>query len=410
MTGRLGPRPLPLHLTMEGMVLQLCFAGLTPWSNGSPLSKPIKDAIEAELGIKSTDVPWHEHVEPKAFLDALTQRGQTRLAAFSKGISAYQHHPHRRNVPSPPQWAGTAAAPVLDYGGPENGVPVLVVPSLINKSYVLDLFEDRSFMRALASLGLRPYLLDWTAEDAAPSDADVTHYIQKMLVPALADLKQAHGRPAALVGYCMGGTLCVAPAAQRHDLISSLVLLAAPWDFHADSEGLRHWLSLGRPVMEQTIQSVGEAPVDLLQALFAGLDPTLTGRKFRSFAEMDPDSDAAKRFVVLEDWLNDGVPLAGPTAEECLFDWFLDNTTFQGGWKVDGQPVLPEKINCPTLAVIPARDRIVPPKSAEALAEKIPGADVQSVALGHIGMMTGGRAQKEVYEPVAEWIKNAASQ
>lgn len=265
-------------------------------------------------------------------------------------------------------------------------------------------------MRALAAQGLRPYLLDWTASDAAPSKATLTHYIEELLVPVLADLKEAHGVPAALVGYCMGGTLAVAPAAQHPELVSKLVLLAAPWDFHEGSAGLRHWLSLARPLLAAAIEAQGEASVDLLQALFSGLDPTLVGRKFRSFSEMDPNSDAAKRFVVLEDWLNDGVPLAGPAATECLLDWYLDNTPMKGAWQVAERPVLPQHIKCPTLAVIPARDRIVPPKSAETLAQRIPGADVQSVALGHIGMMTGRRAAKEVYEPVAEWIKNAASQ
>lgn len=357
---------------------------------------------------------WSERIEPKAFLDALTRCGQQRLSEFSKGVTAYQHHPYKRDVPQPPLWSGTKVCPVLDYGGlsggASDGQPVLVVPSLINKSYVLDLFEDRSFMRALAAQGLHAYLLDWTAEDAAPSDASLTHYIEDILVPVLTDLKKAHGAPAALAGYCMGGTLAVAPAAQHPDLVSSLVLLAAPWDFHQDSDGLRHWLSLSRSMLEAAIQSQGGASVDLLQSLFSGLDPTLVGRKFRSFAEMDPESEAAQRFVVLEDWLNDGVPLAGPSAQECLLDWYLDNTPMRGAWEIAGQSVQPTDILCPTLAVIPARDRIVPPKSAESLARSIPGADVQSVALGHIGMMTGRRAAKEVYEPVAEWIKNAASQ
>ncbi len=125
---------------------------------------------------------------------------------------------------------------------------------------------------------------------------------------------------------------------------------------------------------------------------------------------MDPDSDAAKRFVVLEDWLNDGVPLAGPVARECLFGWYQDNTPMKEQWRVGGAAVDPGQIQCPVLAVIPERDRIVPPASAHALADRVPGADVQSVALGHIGMMTSGRAAQEVYELVVGWIKNAASQ
>lgn len=427
---RLGPRPLPLHLTAEALVMQMCFAGLTPWSKGSPLSNPINQALDEILGSQdqsepqnrgqkksppnaqknAQSKPWTERVDPKAFLDALTRVSQDQMAKFAAGVASYQGHAHRRVVSPPHKWTGSTIAPVLRYGTQTDGPPVLVVPSLINKSYVLDLFEDRSFMRHLAARGLTPYLLDWTDDSVFRADATVDDYISKVLVPVIADLKRAHGQPPAMVGYCMGGTLATAPPVLRPDLVSALVLLAAPWNFHQDSDGLRHWLSRAKPSLEATLQSLGQAPVDLLQALFAGLDPTLTGRKFRSFAEMDQASDQAKRFVVLEDWLNDGVPLAGPVAKACLLDWYLENAPKCGRWLVDGIVVAPEKITCPTLAVIPARDRIVPPKSAESLASLVPGATVRSVALGHIGMMTGRRAVQEVYDPVADWIINAATQ
>lgn len=374
------------------------------------LSKPIKTAIEEETQTTLGEHLWSEEIDATAFIEALTRAGQARLQTFSSGIQAYQSHPYHRTVTPPPAWQGQAHLPVSDYGGPENGVPVLVVPSLINKAYVLDLFEDRSFMRFLADKGFHAYLLDWTAPDTAPADATLTHYITGILIPVLSTLKVMHDRPAVLAGYCMGGTLAAAPAALRPDLVSALVLLAAPWDFHADTDGLRHWLTVFRAGLGAAIESLGQAPVDLLQTLFAGLDPTLVGRKFRSFAAMDQESDTAKRFVVLEDWLNDGVPLTGPVAKECLFDWYLDNTPASKNWRIGDAPIMPSNITCSTLAVIPAKDRIVPPKSAEALASGIVGADVQSVALGHIGMMTGGRAAQEVYEPVAQWIMNAATQ
>ncbi len=388
----------------------MCFAGLTPWSVGSPLSKPIEQAIEEATGGSLDGEAWSEKIDPTLFLSALTRAGQDKLATFAAGVAAYQSHDHHRTVPTPDRWAEAAALPVLDYGGAQDGRPVLVVPSLINKAYVLDLFEDRSFMRALATRGFSPYLLDWTNAKHFDAENDIDSYIESLVIPALESIKRRHGQPAVLVGYCMGGTLTTAPAVLRPDLVSALVLLAAPWDFHADSEGLRHWLAVSRSGLEATIDSLGQAPVDLVQSLFAGLDPTLVGRKFRSFAAMDPDSDGAKRFVVLEDWLNDGVPLAGPVARTCLLDWYLDNATLKQEWRVGSKAIRPQDITCPTLAVIPSRDRIVPPRSAESLAELVPGATVQSVALGHIGMMAGGRAAKEVYEPVADWIINAASQ
>ena len=61
-------------------------------------------------------------------------------------------------------------------------------------------------------------------------------------------------------------------------------------------------------------------PVDALQALFNGLNPGLANSKFRDLANVRANSRKFANFVALEDWLNDGVPLAGPVARECLFD------------------------------------------------------------------------------------------
>ena len=47
---------------------------------------------------------------------------------------------------------------------------------------------------------------------------------------------------------------------------------------------------------------------------------------------------AARRFVVLEDWLNDGVPLAAPVAREVLSGWYGANTPAAGAWRLARRP------------------------------------------------------------------------
>ena len=84
------------------------------------------------------------------------------------------------------------------------------------------------------------------------------------------------------------------------------------------------------------------SPVDPIQTLFWRLDPLLVERKFVRFAGLDPASRAARGFVALEDWLNDGVPLARKVARECARDWYGDNLPARGEWRVDGAPVLPQ--------------------------------------------------------------------
>src|SRR3546814_2051767 len=79
----------------------------------------------------------------------------------------------------------------------------------------------------------------------------------------------------------------------------------------------------------------------LLQGLFASLDPQLVVRKFLAFGRLDAASRKAEEFVALEDWLNDGVPLAAPVARECLGRWYGDNATARGQWRLAGCPVDP---------------------------------------------------------------------
>jgi poly(3-hydroxyalkanoate) synthetase len=159
------------------------------------------------------------------------------------------------------------------------------------------------------------------------------------------------------------------------------------------------------PVLEPLL-AVGHAlPVDTLQWLFTLLDPFGVARKYGAFAKLDQDSARAELFVALEDWLNDGVPLAAPVARECLAGWYGANTPARGEWRVAGLPVDPSAIECPTLVATPARDRIVPPESARLLARLIPEATLLEPGAGHIGMVAGSGAETALWRPLQEWVR-----
>ena len=218
--------------------------------------------------------------------------------------------------------------------------------------------------------------------------------------------KRARRAPA-VMGYCMGGTLAVALAARQPRKVSKLALLAAPWDFHADKAGHAFLLSMG-PLLAQLADRVGELPVDVLQTLFWSVDPWLAMKKFSRFLGMDPQSESARDFVLLEDWLNEGAPLAGPTARECLLGWYGDNLPGTDRWVVGGKRIVPRKITKPALVMIPSGDRIVPPLSAAALADPKRGlknATRLDLPLGHIGMVVSSRARELCWTPLIDWLK-----
>ncbi|MGE0574993.1 alpha/beta fold hydrolase [Reyranella sp.] len=407
---RLGPRPLPLHLGTALMTWASCESAWKLWKSGSPSSRPASAPPES-LAALLPEVAALEAAKGERFEAALQREIARRLRRLADGVIAYREHPVHRTLANPLAVWSEGNTRLLDYGATHRAArtrsarAVLVVPSLINRWEVLDLTLEKSLLRAMASEGLRPYLVDWGTPDADERRFDLTAYVAR-LERAAAFLARRARRAPAVMGYCMGGTLAVALAARQPRRVAGLALLATPWDFHADRTGHAFLLTAG-PMLAEMADRIGELPVDVLQTLFWSLDPWLAVKKFGRFLGMDPQSQAAREFVLLEDWLNGGAPLAGPTARECLIGWYGDNLPGRGQWKVGGRRIVPRRVNVPALVMIPSGDRIVPPLSAAALAE--PGRGFDTVArhdlpLGHIGMVVSGRARELCWTPLFGWL------
>jgi polyhydroxyalkanoate synthase len=386
---------------MLGLSSSSSAAALRLWRSGWLAWKPDVRAAARALG------PSLAAASPAELDRAVAQAQRGRLKAFADGVLAYRRHPHRRALAEPPELWREGTTRLLDYGR-QGDYPLLVVPSLVNRAYVLDLSERRSLMRWLAGRGFRPLLVDWDRPGAEEADFTLTDYIAGRLDGALDAARGADPRPPVLLGYCMGGNLTLALALRRRRDVRALALLATPWDFHAGQPPAIAALPLAQGGLGLTMQLAGELPTDVLQALFFGLDPFLVIRKFERFARLDPGSERALDFVELEDWLNDGVPLAVPVARECLDGWYVRNTPARGRWRVAGRRVDPTKADLPSLVVVPHRDRIVPPDSALALSALIPKAEVLRPPQGHIAMTVGAGCEKDVWEPLAGWLGRVA--
>jgi polyhydroxyalkanoate synthase len=410
---RRGPRPLPLHLilgasrgmaALAGTAMLPSADGSMSWNGAWPPwnpARPISPAGQAEMRrIAAALAAANQPAE--AFRAAILRRLLRADRALLAGIAAYRRHPYSRTLPDPPAIWAEGDTRLLDYGG--TGPVLLFVPSLINRAQVLDLAEGRSMLRFLAGQGTRPLLLDWGWPGAAERGFTLTDYIAGRLERAL----MAAPGPVVLVGYCMGGLLALAAALRRPDRVRALALLATPWDFHTGPEETIRARTAAAllPGLEPLMQASGTLPVDAIQTLFAGLDPFGIPQKFRAFARLDPASDRARNFVALEDWLNDGVPLAAPVAREALGGWYGANTPARGAWRVAGAAVDPSALAMPVFCAVPARDRIVPPASAEALAARLRQGRIHVAAGGHIGMAAGSGAGAALWRPLLAWLRD----
>jgi polyhydroxyalkanoate synthase len=392
------PRPLPAHLASAMLFWASSRAGLMGLSSGLPPS----NHRERLRGL-ADEV---RKVGPEAVGAALDRELARRADRFIAGLEAYRRHPYRRAaIPERVLWQeGTTR--LLDYSSGV-GAAVLVVPSLINRYYILDLVPERSFLRHLAAAGLRPFVVDWGEPSASESGFGLDDYICDRLDRAVGACVAAAGTPIAVAGYCMGGLLALALALRRPRDIAALALLATPWDFHAEKAEQARLLGAVMDAAPRWCGPDDTVPLALIQGLFLSLDPFLAERKFVRFADLDQAGDAARNFVALEDWINDGVTLARGVARNCAAGWYRDNKPMRGEWQVAGQAVAPSNLGCPALVVVPSRDRIVPPRSAEALAAALPQAETLRPPFGHIGMMSAAAAPKTVWIPIAGWLRKA---
>ncbi len=383
---RRGPRPLLLHLTLAAMRPGGFMNALRSWNLGLPLSS-------GPDGAAGLDGPPDPERLRAAFESAAQQDGE--LVA---GIAAYRRDNYIRGAEDPPGIWAEEETRLLDYGG--EGVVTVFVPSLINRAYILDLMPEESMLRWLAARGVHPYLLDWGWPGEAERGFTLTDYIAGRLERALG----AVPGPVVLAGYCMGGLLALAAALRQPAKIKALALLATPWDFQAADPAQAKSLSQSLPMLEPMMRFSGTLPIDALQTLFTLIDPFGVGEKYRSFARTDKTSPRARRFVALEDWLADGVPLAAPVAREAIGGWYGENTTAAGNWRVAGLAVHPARYEQPVFCAIPARDRLVPPQSAEPLALAFRNATIIAPEAGHIGMVAGTHARDVLWQPFADWL------
>ncbi len=343
---------------------------------------------------------------------ALGSEAAKRSAELLEGIQRYLSTPYTRHISEPPAIWKQGSSRLLNYSlkpspsgrGLGEGTALLFIPSLINRYYILDLKPDRSLLRYLSGQGIRPFVLDWGVPGKDESDFGIDDYVNQRVLPAIDFLHRTTGENIALAGYCMGGVLSLAAAQLAPKKLSSLSLFATPWDFHCQSFAPFILGGQWQSMIDQALSAESNVPAEWVQSLFYMTDPWVFEQKFRRFFAMDPGSTAAKDFVALERWVNDGVPMTARVARDTLLGWAQKNILATGDWRLGAKSIDPKKIKLPTFMVIPKNDHVVPFDCAWPLAELMNHATILKPSSGHVGMMVGQRASKECWEPFSSWL------
>jgi polyhydroxyalkanoate synthase len=303
---------------------------------------------------------------------------------------------------------------LLRYRARREGIahptPIVMLPSLINRHYVLDLMSGKSLVEYLVGRGHDVFMVDW----GVPGDEDrylefddiVDRYVGRAIRRA-ARVSASHG--VHLFGYCMGGTLAAIHAAVRPERVESLLTLAAPIDFH-DTSLLSRWTRTQSFEPAAIIEACGNVPWPLMQASFHLLRPTLLLSKAVGVADRIDDDEFLDGFFALETWGNDNVSFPGAAYRTWVEELYQRNALVAGTLTLSGEPVKLERISCPTLVVTFEHDHIVSAASAAALVDRVQRGARLHLPGGHVGAVVSRKASKELWPALARFWEGEATQ
>ncbi len=327
------------------------------------------------------------------------------LMQFQAGVARYAAQNARPEREDYPEIARVGRMCLRDAGG--EGPPVVLVPSMVNRGYILDLHPEVSLVGHLRAQGMRVLLVDWgvpQADDVLTLEQVIADGLEPMIAVAV----ERFG-PVALFGYCMGGLLALAAAvrlnAGEDKPVSQLAVAAMPWDF-AQTVSAQH-MQMAKPFLEPWLQANTLVPPEVMAHYFWSLDPWGPIRRTMAYARETRD-ERLGQMTALEDWLGDGLALDGPVAREMLLEWYGSNTPVKGEWVVRGTPILPANIGAPLWVCITQKDILVPAASSLPFIGQAKGAQVVMADTGHVGLVAGRRSREMLYEPLTRWLIQGA--
>jgi polyhydroxyalkanoate synthase subunit PhaC len=284
--------------------------------------------------------------------------------------------------------------------------PILVVYALINRSYVLDLQPDKSWIRSLLSQGFDVYLIDWKAPTAADKYVSFDDYVNCYIDDCVeAVLEKNRVEKLTLHGYCMGGTMSTMYTALHQDKVKNLAVIAPVIDGQKDFTVIGN-LAKNMDV-EKMLQVIGNLQSEQLYAFYSTLKPFKQGiNKYLNFLQNVDSEEFVSNFLRLEKWLYDTPPIAGETFRQWISDIYQKNLLVKNELKLSDKIVDLSTIKVPLLNVIADEDHLVSPQCSAPLNDVVSSTDKRLMRFhtGHVGLIASLYSQNNVLPKVGQWL------
>ena len=278
---------------------------------------------------------------------------------------------------------------------PRRGDPVLLVYSVINKPYILDLLPGYSFVEHLLAEGLDVYLVDWGPTEPGDRTTTLDSYIDPGITGCMAAIRERTGaQRVSLFGHCIGGNLALMAAALRPEEVGRIVTLTTPMTA-AEGGVVSVWTDRDVLPIDAILDTYGHMPAKLIRYTFIALKPYYEVMKWKMFLEKLGDDQVMGLFYPVDRWANENVDIPGLVFKKFIEEVFHADRFRKGETRIGGQKVDLKAIRCPVMNLAATRDWIVPPESAIVLENMVGSEDYRYVSIegAHVGIMIDPRSR-----------------
>ncbi|NMO02648.1 alpha/beta fold hydrolase [Gordonia sp. TBRC 11910] len=339
--------------------------------------------------------------------EAITGRlDRTRLRAVNGlRLLAGLDRPGVGCTPHTVVWSDGRATMRRYRAGVGNGSPILLVPSLVNRSYIWDLRPGDSVVELLIAAGHDVYLLDWGEPDARDASASMSRYTDDYLQQAFDRTVELSGEVPIVIGHCFGGLIALLWAASNPpQQPRALITIAAPTNW--SEMGPLSWLTQqGRIEPEDILDDTGNVPPDAMLRAFQMIRPLGDVTGYVTMIDRLHDRQATQAIWALTHWAHDHVPFPGGVFVEMIRVLNRDNALVTGKVMLGGKLRSLDSITTPFLNIYGTTDHVTPPASVAPLTALVgTGGDERVLKAGHVGLLVGGSARKKTVPAIVEWL------
>lgn len=295
-------------------------------------------------------------------------------------------------------------------GGATTATPVLIVMSLISRSYILDLHPGASFVAALRDAGQDVYLLDWGVPDERDAGNDLRRYVDELLPAAVAAVLEDSGQPGLnLIGYCYGGLLSLLLGAAHPELpVHAVVTMATP--VHFAGLGLfGRMFTDGRLEPDDVLDDTGNVPPEFIRTAFRVLKPTADLAQYAVLWDKLHDDRQLAGYQAMSQWTRDHIPFPGAAFRETV-GLMRDEGLMNDRLHLGERRVTLKDFSWPLLNVVAQKDHIVPCAAATPVCELVGSAQTRTLELpaGHVALVMGRAAAATTIPAIEAWLREHA--